>query len=336
MTQAGGLSLSLLATPLNVHILQALEQEPMPLLELRQAAGSPPQSTMRLYSRTLFELNIVERERQASFPGSVEYRITPTGRDLLEVAVVLQTWLNLGPRGPIELGTTSSKSATKALIEGWATNIVRAIAARPLSLTELNKVIPKVSYPSLERRLGSMRLTGLVEAQPSERRGTPYGATEWLRRGIIPMAAGAAWERRYRPEGAQPIGRLGVEALFLLAMPLLEMGSGFAGKFRLAVEVQGGSSPVFAGVLVCFEGGVIVSCSSRLQRDADGWVSGTPDAWLRRMSGVAHGGLESRGDIAASEVLLDALEGIGNVPLPFAANSPPEVIDAPSLDVDPT
>jgi DNA-binding HxlR family transcriptional regulator len=316
MTRAGGLALSLLATPLNVHILQALEQEPMPLLELRQAAGSPPQSTMRLYSRTLFELGIIDRERQASFPGSVEYRITPTGRNLLGLAEILQAWLDLGPRGPIELGTTASKSATKALVEGWATNIVRAIAARPLSLTELNKVIPKVSYPSLERRLGSMRLTGLVEAQPSERRGTPYGATDWLRRAVIPMIAGAAWERRYRPEGAQPIGRLGVEAVFLLAMPLLEMGSGFEGKFRLAVEVQSGSSPVFAGVLVCFDGGVITSCSSRLQGDADAWVSGSPDAWLRRMGGVAQGGLETRGDLGAAEQLLDALAGIGSFPPP--------------------
>jgi len=316
MTRAGGLSLSLLATPLNVHILKALEREPMPLLELRQKAGSPPQSTMRLYSRTLAELGIVERQRQAAFPGSAEYRITATGRDLLGVAEVLETWLGVAPREPIVLGTTASKSATKALVEGFATNIVRAIAAQPLSLTELNKVIPKVSYPSLERRLGAMRLAGLVEPQPSERRGTPYGATDWLRQAVLPMASAAAWERRHRPAKAQPIGRLGVEAVFLLAIPLLKMPADFNGKFRLAVEVQGGNSPIFAGVLVCFEDGVVVSCSSRLEGDADAWVSGTPDAWLRRMSGVAHGGLEMRGDIAAAGVLLDAIQGIGTLPPP--------------------
>jgi DNA-binding HxlR family transcriptional regulator len=316
MTSAGGLSLSLLATPLNVHILQALEREPMPLLELRQRAGSPPQSTMRLYSRTLAELGIIERQRQAAFPGSAEYRITSTGRDLLGVAGILETWLAVAPREPIVLGTTASKSATKALVEGWATNIVRAIAAQPLSLTELNKVIPKVSYPSLERRLGAMRLAGLVDPQRSDRRGTPYGATDWLRRAVIPMASAAAWERRHRPAGAQPIGRLGVEAVFLLAIPLLRMPPTFSGKFRLAVEVQSGNSPIFAGALVCFEDGVVVSCSSRLEGDADAWVSGTPDAWLRRMSGVAHGGLEMRGDIASAGVLLDAVQDIGTIPPP--------------------
>lgn len=312
MTRAGGLSLSLLATPLNVHILQALEQEPMPLLALRQAAGAPPQSTMRLYSRTLAELGIINRQRQSAFPGSAEYQITSTGRSLLKVADVLDGWLSAAPRTPIALGTTASKSATKALVEGWGTNIVRAIAAQPLSLTELNKVIPKVSYPSLERRLGAMRLAGLVEPQPSERRGTPYGATDWLRQAVVPMASAAGWERRHRPQGAQPIGRLGVEAAFLLAIPLLEMPPTFSGKYRLAVEVQGGNAPIYAGAWVCFEDGVVVSCSSRLQGDADAWISGTPDAWLRRMSGLPQGGLEMRGDIASAATLLDGLEGIAS------------------------
>lgn len=318
MTRAGGLALSMLTTPLNVHILQTLERESMSLLELRQAVGSPPQSTMRLYSRTLNEHGIIDRQRQPTFPGSVEYRITETGQELLRVAKVLGTWLALGPRGQIELGTTASKSATKALVEGWSTNIIRAIAARPLSLTELNQVITKISYPSLERRLGSMRLAGLVEPQPSERRGTPHGATEWLRRAVVPIASAAAWERQHRPPGAQPIGRLGVEAVFLLAIPLLEMGPSFCGKFRLAVEVQGGNSPVFAGVLACFEGGVVVSCSSRLEGEADAWISGSPDAWLRRMTGVTEeGGLEVRGETAPAQELLDALQGVSSLSSPL-------------------
>jgi len=304
----------MLATPLNVHILQTLERQSMPLLDLRQATGSPPQSTMRLYSRTLNELGVIDRERQATFPGSVEYQLTPTGRDLLGVAKALEAWLRVGPKGPILLGTPASKSATKSLVEGWSTNIIRAIAAQPLSLTELNRVIPKVSYPSLERRLGSLRLAGLVESQPTERRGTPYGATDWLRRAVVPIATAAAWERQHRVLGARPIGRLGVEAALLLTMPLVEMPATFSGKFRLAVEVQGGSSPVFAGVMARFEGGVLVSCSSRLQGEADVWISGTPDAWFRRMSGSSRGELEIRGGTAPAKELLAALEGVSKLP----------------------
>jgi DNA-binding HxlR family transcriptional regulator len=315
MTRAGGVALSLLAAPLNFHILQTLEGEAKALLDLRRSVGSPPQSTMRLYSRTLTEQGIIERRRRAEFPGSSEYLITPAGQALLEVAGVLQGWLQRAPEGPISLGSPASKSVTKALVEGWTTNVIRALAARPLSLTELNRLIPRVSYPSLERRLGAMRLTGLVEPHPGSGRGTPYTATPWLRRAVVPIAAAAGWERQYRPKDAQPIGRLDIEATFLLVVPLLQMPPDFEGKYRLAVEVQGGSSPVFAGVLVCFEEGTLTSCSSRLEGEVEGWVAGTPDAWLRRMNASEAAGLELGGDVAMAATLLEALQRVAQAPV---------------------
>jgi DNA-binding HxlR family transcriptional regulator len=315
MTRAGAVALSLLAAPLNYHILKTLENEPKALLDLRRAVGSPPQSTMRLYSRTLTEQGIIDRRRRAEFPGSAEYLITDAGRDLLDVAGVLQDWLQVAPEEPILLGSPTSKSATKALVEGWSTNIVRALAARPLSLTELNRLIPKVSYPSLERRLGAMRLAGLVEPHPGDGRGTPYAATEWLRRAVVPIAAAAGWERRYRPKDSRPIGRLGVEAAFLLAIPLLELPADFKGKYRLAVEVQGGSSPVFAGVLVCFEEGKVASCSSRLEGEVEGWAGGAPEAWLSRMRGDDRDNLELGGDVGSVEILLGSLRSLAQTPV---------------------
>lgn len=315
MKRSGSVALSLLAAPLNVHILQTLEEGPKALLDLRRAVGSPPQSTMRLYSRTLTERGVIERRRRAEFPGSAEYEITAAGRDLLGAASVLEEWLQVAPDGPTPLGSPAAKSATKALVEGWTTNIVRALAARPLSLTELNRLIPKVSYPSLERRLGSMRLAGLVEPHPGDGRGTPYTATEWLQRAIVPLAAAANWERRYRPEDAQPIGRLDVESAFLLAIPLVSMPPDFTAKCRLAVEVQSGSSPVFAGVLVCFEDGKVVSCSSRLEGEVEAWVSGSPVAWLERLSGIQAGSLELGGDISQAAALLDGLGAVATVPV---------------------
>ena len=56
MKRAGAVSLSLLSAPLNVHLLRALEEGPLALIDLRRAVGSPPQSTMRVYSRTLVEI----------------------------------------------------------------------------------------------------------------------------------------------------------------------------------------------------------------------------------------------------------------------------------------
>lgn len=305
MKRSGATALSLLAAPLNVHLLQALEDSSLPLIDLRRAVGSPPQSTMRVYSRTLVEIGTLERQRQAAFPGTVEYASTESGRALLSIGQILERWLQEAPAGPITLGTTASKSATKALVEGWSTNIIRALAAKPLSLTDLNRLIPRISYPSLERRLGALRLADLVEPYPGEGRGTPYRATPWLRRAIVPLAAGAWWERRYLAEPPQ-VGRLDVEAAFLLAIPLIELPAEVSGKCRLAVEIQGGSSPVFAGVLICVEEGKVISCSSRLEGEAEGWASGSASSWMRRMNGQ-EAGLEIGGDADLVREIVDAI-----------------------------
>ncbi len=305
MTRTGAVSLSLLSAPLNVHLLRALEEGPLALIDLRRAVGSPPQSTMRVYSRSLVEIGALERQRQASFPGTVEYANTEAGNALLGVGGVLEEWLHQSPEGPISLGSTASKSATKALVDGWSSNIIRAIAAKPLSLTDLNRLIPRVSYPSLERRLGALRLANLVEPYPGEGRGTPYRATSWLRRAVVPLTAGAWWERRYLVD-APVVGRLDVEAAFLLAIPSVDLPDGTSGKCRLAVELQGGSSPIFAGVLVNVEGGKVISCSSRLEGDAEGWASGSAASWMRRMGGM-DADLEIGGDAELARSLIEAI-----------------------------
>lgn len=305
MKRAGAVSLSLLSAPLNVHLLRALEDGPLALIDLRRAVGSPPQSTMRVYSRTLVEIGTLERQRQASFPGTVEYANTEGGNALLGVGGILEEWLHQSPEGPVSLGSTASKSATKALVDGWSSNIIRAIAAKPLSLTDLNRLIPRVSYPSLERRLGALRLANLVEPHPGEGRGTPYRATSWLRRAIVPVVAGAWWERRYLVEPPL-VGRLDVEAAFLLAIPSVDLPAGTSGTCRLAVELQGGSTPVFAGVLITVEDGKVLSCSSRLEGEAEGWASGSAASWMRRMGGE-EGDLEIGGDAELTRGIIEAI-----------------------------
>ncbi|HKO38331.1 MAG TPA: winged helix-turn-helix transcriptional regulator [Solirubrobacterales bacterium] len=296
---------------MNVHILQTLAEGPKELMDLRRAVGSPPQSTMRVYSRTLAELGILEQQRQSEFAGSSLYTITSSGTALLKVGEVLQEWLNASPDGAIVLGSTPAKSTVGALVEGWSTNIVRALAAKPLSLTQLNRLIPKVSYPSLERRLGGLRLANLVEPHPGEGRGTPYRTTEWLRRAVVPIASAVGWERKHLADSTPAVGRLDVEAAFLLAVPLMMLPDSLNGKCRLAVEVQGGKSPAFAGVLVCVEEGRIVSCSSRLEGEVEGWATGTPMEWLRRMNGGANEGLDIGGDVGLVLTLTDALRAAG-------------------------
>lgn len=305
--RAGAEALSLLAAPLNVRVLRALEPGSSALFDLRQAVGSPPQSTMRLYMRALGEIGAIERMARREFPTSVDYSITDTGRNLLKVAEILDVWLRRSPGGNLELGSAEARNAIKPLVEGWSTSIIRALAGRSLSLTELDRLIPRVSYPSLERRLGAMRVIGLVEGHRVQGGSTPYSATEWLRRAVASFVAAIAWERKYLPGSTPSIGRLDIEAAFLLAIPLMDLPSGTSGRCRLTVEVQRQGRPVFAGVLVCVEEGEVTSCLPYLDGETGSWVTGAPGAWLRQISSGSSEELDVGGN---SDLANEIVEGL--------------------------
>jgi DNA-binding HxlR family transcriptional regulator len=307
--RAGAHALSLLAVPLNVQVITALAEEPRPLAELRRAAGSPPQTTMRGHMRYLTEIGVLERRRQNDFPGNVDYELGRPGRALVEVAAVLRSWLAESPVEPLELGSTAAKSAIKALADGWSSTIVRALAARPFSLTELNRLIADINYPSLERRLGAMRLAGQVEPVPGNRRGTPYAVTKWMRRAMGPLAAAAFWELRYLPEVTTPATPLDAEAAFLLAVPTLRLDDEQSGVCRLAVEMRTGGERRLAGVLVSVKEGRVASCVARLKGEAAGWASGSTSEWLSAVIEGEDEHLEVGGDCDLARSLLDGLHG---------------------------
>lgn len=271
----------MLAVPMNLHALEALKEEPRPLVDLRRAMGSPPQTTMRGHLRALAEAGIVERRRRTAFPSSVDFELTRAGRELLDVAKVLQGWLLDAPEGSLLLGSIGARSAIKALADGWSSAVVRALAAKPLALTDLSRLITDVSYPALERRLSAMRLVGQIEPCAGGGRSRPYRVTTWLRRAVAPLASAAGWERQHLAAQTAPIRRLDIEAAFLLAVPLLILPRDLSGACRMAVDLPGGSEHRLAGVLVTAREGEVVSCTSRLRGEVDATATGSAGAWLR-------------------------------------------------------
>jgi DNA-binding HxlR family transcriptional regulator len=306
--RAGGTALTALSASLNLEVLRCLAEGAQPLQELSRVLGFPPRSTMRLYLEALVEMGAIERRTKNANPSSAGFEITRAGRALLGVGDVVQRWLSRAPAGPIELGSTAAKSAIKALVEGWGSNIVRALATRPLSLTQLDRLIPRISYPSLERRLTAMRQVGLLEAHRVPGRLNPNEVTRWLREAVTPVIAAASWERRYAPDRTPDLRRLDVEAAFLLAIPLVELAPGLGGRCRLSVEVTDGTGPLLAGVLLDVERGVVTSCIPSLEGEAEAWAYGRPRAWLDRLSG-SHSGdeLELGGKKTLAEATIEAL-----------------------------
>jgi DNA-binding HxlR family transcriptional regulator len=279
----GTFALSLLAVPLNVHLLEALEKEARNLKDLRRMVGAPPPTTMRKQLRILADLEAVVCCRQQEFPGSAKYELGPAGSGLIEITRLLQDWLASSPEGPLVLGSNAAKGALRALIEGWNSKIIRALAVRPLSLTDLNQLISTLNYPSLERRFSALRVCGLVEPRPCEGRGTPYGPSRWLQRAGGPLMAAAHWERRYAA-GEVEGERFDFEAAFLLATLGGSFSAEASGRCRLGVELRNGSGELaLAGVQLQVVEGEIRSCVTRPVGEMDASASGSSTAWVRAL-----------------------------------------------------
>lgn len=306
--RSGAQTLLLLAVPLNVRILEALRTGETGQVDLLRSCGSPAQSTLRAQLRRFVEAGIVEQRRRNRFPGALTYELTPAGRDLHELATALRNWLGRAPQGPLELGSGEAKAAIRAMADGWSSTLLRAIAGGPRSLTELDALISSLNYPSLERRLTAMRLVGLVSARDSTGRGTPYGATPWLRSGIAPLIAAMRWERNH-DQAAPPPTRLDVEAVFLLALPLIRLPGDAAGTCRLAVELNNvDESRRFAGVLIEIAGGSIASCVTGVRGEADAWAVGPVGAWLAAFTAGDTASMELGGDGRLARSVVDCLQ----------------------------
>jgi DNA-binding HxlR family transcriptional regulator len=279
----GTFALSLLSVPLNVHLLEALTEEPKSLSDLRRAAGAPSPTTMRKQLTALVDLEVLIRRQDPGFPGSVRFELGPAGGELLEITRLLQHWLAGSPEGPIAIGGSVAKNALKALVEGWNTKIIRALAARPVSLTDLNRLITAFNYPYLERRFSALRICGLIEARPGEGRGTLYGPSRWLQRACGPLMASAHWERRH---AAPEVGseRFDFEAAFLLGTLGATLPSAANGRCRLGVEFRNGSGEsALAGVQLQVIEGEVLSCVARPEGRADASASGPSSTWVKAL-----------------------------------------------------
>jgi DNA-binding HxlR family transcriptional regulator len=299
----------LLSDPLNAQVLEALEGGSRSLADLRQAAGAPAPTTMRKHLRLLTDLEVVIRRQQLKFPGAVKYELGPAGPGLLEIRSLLRDWLADSPQGPLALGSVAAKSVVKALVQGWDSTIIRALAARPRSLTDLNRLITSLSYPSLERRFAALRGCGLIEPQAGQGRGRPYAPSAWLRGACGPLAAAAQWERQHST--AETKGqRFDFEAVFLLNALGRSLSSGASGRCRLGVELRNGSGEVaLAGVQLQVVEGQVLSGSARLEGEADASASGSPVAWVQALVSGRSDDLYLSGNRRLAREIVEGLRG---------------------------
>lgn len=301
--RAGGQTLTLLGNPRNFLVLKSLAEGTKGQRDLRRDAGYPAQSTLRGHLETLEKEGVIDRRRRDSFPGTLEYDLTEPGRELLGVATSLGRWLAEAPRGPIELGSDAAKAAIKGLVEGWSASVLTTLASEPLSLTELDKRIAAISYPTLERCLDTMRLAEQLDAGERTPKGTPYAVTDWLRRGLGPLARGARWEHRHRPDGVDSIEHSDIDGALMLGGPLFEVSGEVNGVCQLAVKIPDGKKQRRSLGFVEVQSGKISFRAVYPQVKPDAWASGTMDTWFATVIDADTSGLKMSGNSDLAEAV---------------------------------
>jgi DNA-binding transcriptional ArsR family regulator len=223
---------------------------------------------------------------------------------------VAEQWLQKAPGGALKIGSEKADAAVLALAEGWSATLVHALAARPLTLTELDRAVEGLDRSAIEPRLEAMRDAGLVEARPRDAEGALYAATDWLRAGIAPLIAAARFEHHFDPMELPKLERLDVEAVFLLTLPLIELPAELSGLCRLVVELPRVEVILPAGAMARVEGGRVVSCIPCLQEEADAFATGPPTAWMDAVINPPASRVIPEGDEALVRALIEGLHDL--------------------------
>ena len=296
--RAGALTLLYLSSPLERPVLRTLMAELTTGVKM-QEIGPPDPEFMRM---GIFEDTYLLEPADPDHPPGEPIKFdtlmqpTPAGREVPFIGAVLADWLRRCPQGPLEHGPESGHHMA-ALLGGWASMTIHALAGGPRSAAQVYEAIQVIDREALDARIDSMLATGLLEDAPGE---DPDGeplvrATEWLRRAVAPLAAAARMEMRFPPGDTAPIAAIDVEAALQLTLPLLKLPRKFQGACSLAVELEEGVADSPAGVTVHIEDGSVVACARGLDPDAQVAVSGDTGAWLdavidRRTEGISSSG----------------------------------------------
>ncbi len=297
--------LSLFASAAHGTILRALADGPVNLAALRGRAGIPSEAALWGNIGNLIGIGAVEKRPPDGRPDLLDNELTPLGRELLSVASAVDDWLERGPAGPLEAESEPAREAVKALVAGWSSSMLRALAARPLSLAELNGLIASLSGSSLERRLTAMCDARLLISRDEDGAAPAFAVTEWLREGVAPLLAAIRCERLRLRTGTAPLMRLDVETLLLLAVPLL--GPLRDGSCQIAVDLEDGSRSGPAGVRVEVREGGIVSCVSKLDDELGDAAFGSAEAWLEALVAGAPARLRIEGRDSLAALLIENL-----------------------------
>lgn len=277
--RAGSQALSVFAYALNARVLQAHADGPVSLGELESTLGWAAKASLRAATAQLCGLDALKREGRRP----IVTKLTPAGRDLLSLANTLERWFSHSPYGALDFDHGAARGIVRALVAGWDSTIVQALAEGPCRLAELRWEVDDHSYPALKRRFVNLRTASLLTPIDEEARSPTYEATPFLRHVVGPLGLAVQWERDHAYE-APSLAPRDLTALLLLCLPLAELPSSASGSCVFATPSEplpsngGTSSPTTISLVV--EKGRVVSLAKNASSRPATWALGSSDAWL--------------------------------------------------------
>jgi DNA-binding HxlR family transcriptional regulator len=318
--QAGGRALLLLADPVSVSILRQLASGPLESTELLDRVDLVSRSTYFERMRDLEELSLLRRQRRGDVPPVAECGLAAPGQSLLPVARHLDAWLAGAPQGPLALGDAYATLRVKALAVAWGSTLLRWLAERPRSLTELEQLVHIFGYRKLERVLRDLVKAGLVERVPAKGRVYPYRLTEWARRAAGLLVAAMRWERQAIPGRSAVVRSIEAEGVMLLGLPLVKLDTKTSAVCALLVDADLPGGDSLGGAVVRLVDGRPISWGApselppgAAELEADCWIRGSTSAWLGIRSEAPNPTLRRGGDVDLAEMLIAALREVGSL-----------------------
>lgn len=305
LERAGAQALAVFARGLNAQVLRAHSDGPLRSAELEARLGWAAEASLRAATVDLSDLGALERTGRQPIATT----LTPGGRALLDLADTLELWLSYSPFGALDLDGAGARGTVKALVAGWESTIVQALAQRPRRLACLSREVSGHSYPALKRRFSKLRTAALVECLDSGVRSPEYEATDQLRRAAAPLTLAIRWDREYAPASVR-LAERDLGAVLLLALPLISLPP-ISGSCLLATArpqpVTGGSSAPPAVSLVV-EKGKVVEAALAAAAISETWALASAEAWLDAVIDGQLAGVRMRGpDIRLAEAVVSGL-----------------------------
>jgi DNA-binding HxlR family transcriptional regulator len=294
--RAGVLALLVLSDSLNLAALRQLGGGPLTAAELLGTLRAS-RATRFKRLRTLEELGLIVREKHSGWPPPTYCRLSDAGHSLLAVAEHFEAWLACRQRR-VGSGELERSRTIKALASGLGSTLVRWLAERPRSTTELEALTPReISHHDIKRALHALSDVGLAEPLPRRKgRRHPYALTAKGREAAAPIAAALHWERDLHADPDPAWEGLAAETLLYLAAPLALVPVEFEGTCAMSIDEHD-------AVSITVSGGRLLARALAPGEAVEAEVRGSGSSWLTMLVSGRPGELELTGDANLIAVL---------------------------------